>query len=37
MDPEARFLSGARGGFGPLEQNHMPQLASFLATVSVTF
>jgi TonB-linked SusC/RagA family outer membrane protein len=37
IDPEARFLSGARGGFGPLEQNHMPQLASFVTTIDVTF
>ncbi len=37
LDPEARFLSGGRGGFGPLEQNHMPQLASFLTTVNISF
>jgi TonB-linked SusC/RagA family outer membrane protein len=37
MDPEARFLSGARGGFGPLEQNHLPQLTSIVATFNVSF
>ncbi|MGH7476115.1 MAG: SusC/RagA family TonB-linked outer membrane protein [Longimicrobiales bacterium] len=37
MDPEARFLSGARGGFGPLEQNHLPQLTSFITTINLTF
>ncbi len=37
MDPEARFLAGSRGGFGPLEQNHMPQLASFVTTIDLTF
>jgi TonB-linked SusC/RagA family outer membrane protein len=37
MDPEARFLSGARGGFGPLEQNHLPQLTSFVTTINLSF
>jgi TonB-linked SusC/RagA family outer membrane protein len=37
MDPEARFLSGARGGFGPLEQNHLPQLSSFVTTINFSF
>jgi TonB-linked SusC/RagA family outer membrane protein len=37
MDPEARFLSGARGGFGPLEQNHLPQLSSFVTTINLSF
>jgi hypothetical protein len=37
MDPEARFMSGARGGFGPLEQNHLPQLSSFVTTINLSF
>jgi len=37
MDPEARFLSGARGGFGPLEQNHLPQLTSIVTTFNISF
>jgi TonB-dependent SusC/RagA subfamily outer membrane receptor len=37
MDPEARFLSGARGGFGPLEQNNLPQLSSFVTTFTLSF
>lgn len=37
MDPEARFLSGDRGGFGPLEQNNLPQLTSFVTSVNITF
>jgi len=37
MDPEARFLSGSRGGFGPLEQNHLPQLTSFVTTINLSF
>jgi TonB-dependent starch-binding outer membrane protein SusC len=37
QDPEARFLSGARGGFGPLEQNHLPQLTSFVTTINFSF
>jgi hypothetical protein len=37
IDAEARFLSGARGGFGPLEQNHLPQLATFVTSINVTF
>jgi TonB-linked SusC/RagA family outer membrane protein len=37
MDPEARFLSGARGGFGPLEQNHLPQLTSIVTSININF
>ncbi len=37
MDPEARFLGGARGLFGGLEQNHLPQLTSFVTSVNLTF
>jgi TonB-linked SusC/RagA family outer membrane protein len=37
QDPEARFLSGARGGFGPLEQNHLPQLTSFVTSIHFSF
>ncbi len=37
MDPEARFLGGARGGFGGFEQNHLPQLTSFVTSVNLTF
>jgi hypothetical protein len=37
QDPEARFLSGARGGFGPLEQNHLPQLTSFVTSINFSF
>jgi hypothetical protein len=37
MDPEARFLGGARGLFGGLEQNHLPQITSFVTSVNLTF
>ena len=37
MDPEARFLGGARGLFGGFEQNHLPQLTSFVTSVNLTF
>lgn len=37
MDPEARFLGGDRGGFGPLEQNNLPQLTSFVTSINLTF
>jgi TonB-dependent SusC/RagA subfamily outer membrane receptor len=37
MDPEARFLGGARGLFGGLEQNHLPQTTSFITSVNLTF
>lgn len=37
MDPEARFLSGARGGFGPFEQNHLPQLTSIVTSININF
>ena len=37
MDPEARFLGGDRGGFGPLEQNNLPQLTSFVTTINISF
>ncbi len=37
MDPEARFLSGDRGGFGPLEQNNLPQLTSFVTSINISF
>lgn len=37
LDPEARFLAGDRGGFGPFEQNNLPQLTSFVTTVNLTF
>jgi TonB-linked SusC/RagA family outer membrane protein len=37
IDAEARFLSGARGGFGPLEQNHLPQLTSIVTTINLSF
>ena len=37
MDPEARFLGGDRGGFGPLEQNNLPQLTSFVTSFNITF
>ena len=37
MDPEARFLSGGRGGFGPLEQNHLPQLTSIVTSININF
>jgi hypothetical protein len=37
MDPEARFLGGARGLFGGLEQNHLPQTTSVVTTVNLTF
>jgi TonB-linked SusC/RagA family outer membrane protein len=36
MDPEAQF-SGARGGYGPVEQNHLPQLTSFVTTINLNF
>jgi TonB-linked SusC/RagA family outer membrane protein len=37
MDPEARFLGGARGLFGGLEQNHLPQSTSFVTSINFTF
>jgi TonB-linked SusC/RagA family outer membrane protein len=37
MDPEARFLGGARGLFGGLEQNHLPQITSFITSINLTF
>jgi TonB-linked SusC/RagA family outer membrane protein len=37
MDPEARFLGGARGLFGGFEQNHLPQLTSFTTSINITF
>jgi TonB-linked SusC/RagA family outer membrane protein len=37
MDPEARFLGGARGLFGGLEQNHLPQITSFITSFNITF
>jgi TonB-linked SusC/RagA family outer membrane protein len=37
MDPEARFLGGARGLFGGFEQNHLPQLTSFTTSLHITF
>jgi len=37
MDPEARFLGGARGLFGGFEQNHLPQLTSFVSSINLTF
>jgi TonB-linked SusC/RagA family outer membrane protein len=37
MDPEARFLGGARGLFGGLEQNHLPQTTSFTTSINLTF
>jgi TonB-linked SusC/RagA family outer membrane protein len=37
MDPEARFLGGARGLFGGFEQNHLPQLTSFTTSINLTF
>jgi len=37
LDPEARFLGGARGLFGGLEQNHLPQTTSFVTSVNLTF
>jgi TonB-linked SusC/RagA family outer membrane protein len=37
LDPEARFLGGARGLFGGLEQNHLPQPTSFVTSVNLTF
>ncbi|MBA4157328.1 MAG: SusC/RagA family TonB-linked outer membrane protein [Gemmatimonadetes bacterium] len=37
MEPEAMFLSGARGGFMQLEQNHLPQLTQFVTTVNLSF
>lgn len=37
MDPEARFLGGARGLFGGFEQNHLPQITSFTTSLNITF
>ncbi|TVP42431.1 MAG: hypothetical protein EA350_15810, partial [Gemmatimonadales bacterium] len=37
MDPEARFLGGARGLFGGFEQNHLPQLTTFVTSINLTF
>ena len=37
MDPEARFLGGSRGLFGGFEQNHLPQLTSFVTSINLSF
>lgn len=37
MDPEARFLGGARALFGGFEQNHLPQITSFITSINLTF
>jgi TonB-linked SusC/RagA family outer membrane protein len=37
MDPEARFLGGARGLFGGLEQNHLPQTTSLVTSINLSF
>jgi TonB-linked SusC/RagA family outer membrane protein len=37
MEPEAMFLSGARGGFTQLEQNHLPQLTQFVTSFNFSF
>jgi hypothetical protein len=37
MEPEAMFLSGTRGNFTQLEQNHLPQLAQFITSINVSF
>jgi hypothetical protein len=37
MEPEAMFLSGARGGFTQLEQNHLPQLTQFVTSINFSF
>ncbi|MFW5904858.1 MAG: SusC/RagA family TonB-linked outer membrane protein [bacterium] len=37
MDPEARFLGGARGNFGGVEQNHLPQLTRFVTSINLSF
>jgi TonB-linked SusC/RagA family outer membrane protein len=37
MEPEAMFLSGTRGGFTQLEQNHLPQLAQFVTSLNFSF
>jgi len=37
MEPEAMFLGGARGGFGSMEQNNIPQLTQFVTTFNVSF
>jgi TonB-linked SusC/RagA family outer membrane protein len=37
MEPEAMFLGGARGGFGSLEQNNIPQLTQFVTSFNVSF
>jgi len=37
MEPEAMFLGGARGAFGSMEQNNIPQLTQFVTTFNVSF
>lgn len=37
MEPEAMFLSGTRGGFTQLEQNHLPQLTQFVTSINLGF
>jgi TonB-linked SusC/RagA family outer membrane protein len=37
MEPEAMFLSGTRGGFTQLEQNHLPQLTQFVTSFNFSF
>jgi TonB-linked SusC/RagA family outer membrane protein len=37
LDPEASFNGGTRGGFGQWDQNVLPQLRSYVATVNLSF
>ena len=37
IEPEAMFLSGARGSNAQIEQNALPQLRQFAATINVSF
>lgn len=37
LEPEAMFMGGSRGGNAAWEQNTLPQLTSWLATLNLTF
>jgi TonB-linked SusC/RagA family outer membrane protein len=37
LDPEASFNGGTRGGFGQWDQNVLPQLRSYVATINLSF
>jgi TonB-linked SusC/RagA family outer membrane protein len=37
LDPEARYITGTRGGFAGIDQNMLPQLTSVVTTINLQF